>query len=86
MKTSAMKTSTIKTSTVHTIDLTKIEGEGEFPCPSCGVIISPDDQTDSIYNILETKVKDDCLEEILILCNKCGCKIRLVGFLNSYEE
>lgn len=72
----------MKRSVVHTIDLTKIDGEGDFPCPSCGTMISPEDQSDEVYNILETKVRNNGLEEILILCNRCGGKIRLVGFLS----
>ena len=66
---------------VYVVDLTKIKGEGEFPCPSCGVVISPEDETEDVYRILETKVKGESLEELIILCNKCGSKIRLVGFL-----
>lgn len=45
-------------------------------------MISPEDQSDEVYNILETKVRNNGLEEILILCNRCGGKIRLVGFLS----
>lgn len=44
-------------------------------------MISPEDQSDKVYSILETKVRNNCLEEILILCNRCGGKIRLVGFI-----
>jgi len=66
---------------MFTIDLSKIEGKGDFPCPSCGVVISPDDVSDSVYLILETKVSGDSLEELIIQCNKCGSKIRLTGFL-----
>lgn len=72
----------MKASTVHIIDLTKIQGEGDFPCPNCGNMISPEDETGKAYSILETKVKKDSLEEIVILC-KCGSKIRLVGFLSE---
>jgi len=66
---------------MFTIDLSKIEGKGDFPCPSCGVTISPEDESDSVYSILETKVHDETLEELVIQCNKCGSKIRLTGFL-----
>jgi hypothetical protein len=66
---------------VYEVDLTKIKGEGDFPCPSCGVVISPEDETEDVYHILETKVKGESLEELVIQCNKCGSKIRLVGFL-----
>jgi ribosomal protein S27AE len=64
-----------------TIDLSKVEGKGDFPCPGCGVVISPDDMSDTVYAILETKVNGDSLEELTIQCNKCGSKIRLTGFL-----
>lgn len=66
---------------VYVVDLTKIQGEGEFPCPNCGVVISPEDETEDVYKILETKVKGESLEELTLQCNKCGNKIRLVGFL-----
>ena len=75
----------MKTSAVHVIDLTKIEGEGDFPCPSCGAKISPDDETGNTYSILETKVNKNSLEQIVILC-KCGSKIRLVGFLAAAAQ
>ena len=66
---------------VYEVDLTKIQGEGDFPCPNCGVIISPEDETEDVYCILETKVKGETLEELVIQCNNCGSRIRLVGFL-----
>ena len=50
----------MRNAVVHTIDLTKINGEGDFTCPTCGTIISPEDQSDEVYNILETKVKNNC--------------------------
>lgn len=65
---------------VTELDLTKIDGNGDFPCPKCGATISPEDETGDVYIILEEKVKDDVLEEMLIQCNKCGCRIRLTGF------
>ncbi|MDH5702437.1 MAG: hypothetical protein OEZ12_06685 [Candidatus Bathyarchaeota archaeon] len=66
---------------VYEVDLTKIQVEGDFPCPNCGVIISPEDETEDVYCILETKVKGETLEELVIQCNNCGSRIRLVGFL-----
>ncbi len=66
---------------VYEVDLTKIKGKGEFPCRNCGVIISPEDETEDVYCILDVKVKDETLEEIVIHCNKCGSRIHLVGFL-----
>jgi uncharacterized C2H2 Zn-finger protein len=65
---------------VYQVDLTKLDGEGDFPCPGCGIVISPEDETEDIYTIVSTKVKGDDLEELVIECNRCKCKIRLVGF------
>jgi len=71
----------VKQPLVYEVDLTKIQGKGDFPCLICGVIISPEDETEDVYCILETKVKGETLEEIVIQCNNCGSRIRLVGFL-----
>ena len=71
----------VKQPLVYEVDLTKIQGDGDFPCPNCGVIISPEDETEDVYCILETKVRGETLEELVIQCNKCGSRIRLVGFL-----
>jgi predicted RNA-binding Zn-ribbon protein involved in translation (DUF1610 family) len=72
----------------YTIDLTTIDGHGEFRCPKCGTKISPDDQTENVYTIMETLTKEDNLESIVLQCNKCGSQIRLVGFevLNMTEQ
>ena len=67
---------------VYVIDLTKIEGDGSFPCPKCGALISPDDETETVYTILETKMRGEELEELTIQCKVCGSKIRLTGFLS----
>ena len=65
---------------VYQVDLVKLEGEGDFPCPGCGVVISPEDETEDVYIILDTKVNGEELEELVIQCNHCKSKIRLVGF------
>lgn len=66
----------------YVIDLIKIEGEGALPCPKCGILISPDDDTDDVYQILQTKVKNGQLEALTLKCNKCGTVIKLVGFIS----
>jgi len=38
------------------LDLTKINGNGEIPCPECEATISPDDCTEEGYSVLEAKV------------------------------
>ncbi|MBX5321478.1 MAG: hypothetical protein QHH12_06845 [Candidatus Bathyarchaeota archaeon] len=80
-----MKKAAVKKSVMYTVDLTKIDGDGAFPCPKCGAVISPDDETEEIYQIVETKVKGTYLEELVLQCNKCGSIIRLVGFLQESE-
>ena len=64
---------------VYQVDLKELQGEGDFPCPGCGVVISPEDETEDIYRIVRTKVHGDDLEELVIQCNQCKSKIRLVG-------
>ena len=78
-----MKKVDVKKSMVYTIDLTKIDGDGAFPCPKCGSLISPEDETDTTYEIVETRVKGDDLEELVLTCKKCGTTIKLVGFLSQ---
>ena len=65
---------------VYKVNLTEIQGEGDFPCPGCGVGISPEDETEDVYRIINTKVNGQELEELVIQCNRCKSKIRLVGF------
>ncbi|UCH32455.1 MAG: hypothetical protein JSV05_03500 [Candidatus Bathyarchaeota archaeon] len=62
------------------LDLTRIQGNGDFPCPNCGVTLSPEDETEDVYCILEAKVEGQALEELVIQCNKCASQIRLIGF------
>jgi len=76
-----MKKASLKKRVLYTVDLTQIDGDGAFPCPQCGAIISPDDDTEEIYQILDTKVEGDQVSELIILCNNCRSTIRLVGFL-----
>ena len=39
----------------YIVDLTKIVGNGDFPCPRCGNVISPDKTTEETYSIIEQK-------------------------------
>jgi len=76
----AQKGKQMKQVLVSELDLTKIQGNGDFPCPNCGVTISPEDESDDVYIILEEKVRNDALEELVIQCNNCSSRIRLTGF------
>jgi ribosomal protein S27AE len=64
----------------YTVNLTKIEGKGQFKCPRCGAKISPEDKTERTYTICESVIKDNSLESIVLQCNKCGSQIHLTGF------
>ncbi len=81
-----MKKTTVKREASYTIDLTRIDGDGAFSCPKCGTVISPEDETEETYQIVETKVKDDELAELVLTCKKCGSTIKLVGFLAQPEN
>jgi hypothetical protein len=72
----------------YKIDLTKIDGNGEFSCPCCGTTISPDDETEEAYFILGSKVNSYGLEELVIRCRRCSSNIHLTGFsfLQQIEE
>ena len=76
-----MKKADMKKNMGYTVDLTKIDGDGAFPCPKCGTIISPDDESEENYQIVNTKVKNDELAELVVICKKCGITIKLVGFV-----
>lgn len=64
----------------HVLDLTEIDGNGEFLCPECGNRISPDDCVGEGYSILDIKVKTQSLDEVIIQCSKCATAIHLTGF------
>jgi hypothetical protein len=68
-----------------TIDLSKIDGDGTFQCPKCGLAISPDDESEENYKIIDTKVRNGELTELLISCGKCGTTIKLTGFQQNIE-
>ena len=74
-----------KKSVSYTIDLTKIDGDGSFPCPKCGTVMSPEDESEEIYKIVHTKVINDELVELIVMCGSCGSKIKLTGFQQIIE-
>ncbi len=65
---------------VYKLDLTKIHGSGDFSCPKCETKISPDDDTEESYSIIEPKVNSQGLESLIIRCRKCSSHIHLTGF------
>ncbi|XES77400.1 MAG: hypothetical protein ACBZ72_00630 [Candidatus Bathyarchaeia archaeon] len=75
-----MKKTAAKKGMLQTLDLAILDGEGSFPCPTCGTLISPDDESEDIYQIVDTKMAGDELEELIICCNTCKTDIRITGF------
>jgi len=75
-----MKKTMSKKGLIYTVDLTEIEGDGAFPCPKCASVISPEDETEEVYKIVDTKIVNDELVELVIICGNCGSNIKLTGF------
>lgn len=69
-----------KKASVYKIDLSTVEGDGSFECPKCKASISPDDESEDNYEILDTKVVNDELAELVINCAKCHSTIKVTGF------
>jgi predicted RNA-binding Zn-ribbon protein involved in translation (DUF1610 family) len=80
-----MKKSMSNKSVNYTIDLTQIDGDGSFPCPKCGTVISPEDETEEIYKIVDTKIINDELVELVVMCCACRNNMKLTGFQQSIE-
>ena len=68
------------------VDLEELEGNGSFACPKCGTMISPEDETENVYTIVDTKVANDELVELVISCSTCGTQIRLTGFQQTLDD
>jgi hypothetical protein len=64
----------------YIVDLLSVEGDGSFACPKCGVRISPEDDTEENYRIVNTKVINDEIVELVVACGKCGITMVLTGF------
>ena len=80
-----MKKGLVKKDVPYTIDLAQIDGDGSFPCPKCGTVISPEDESEQVYKIVNTKVINDELVELIIMCSNCKSNIKLTGFQPTIE-
>jgi predicted RNA-binding Zn-ribbon protein involved in translation (DUF1610 family) len=80
-----MSKKTLEKPEPRSIDLTQIDGDGSFPCPKCGTLISPEDESEETYKIINTKVINDQLVELVVSCTNCGSIIRLTGFEAAIE-
>jgi hypothetical protein len=75
-----------KKTSEYTIDMSKLDGDGSFECPKCGKSISPDDEPEGNYEILDTKCLNGELAELVISCAKCQSSIKLIGFLEGLSN
>jgi len=80
-----MSKKTLEKPVSYSVDLTKIDGDGSFPCPKCGSVISPEDESEEAYRIINTKVINDQLVELVVVCSNCASTIRLTGFEATIE-
>ncbi|MBK5133308.1 MAG: hypothetical protein KGD70_15695 [Candidatus Lokiarchaeota archaeon] len=76
----------MKNKVQHKIDLKQINGDGAFPCPECATMISPEDESESVYKIVNTKVSNNELVELTIKCNNCKTNMKLTGFQQTIES
>ncbi|MCW3995910.1 MAG: hypothetical protein NWE98_07145 [Candidatus Bathyarchaeota archaeon] len=74
-----------KKATEFTVNLALLEEDGSFQCPKCGRSISPDDASEETYQIMDTKVVNNELSELIISCGKCQSIIRLTGFPVGFD-
>ncbi len=64
----------------YVIKVADANSDGSFTCPKCSTLISPEDETEDTYEILETKVVNDELAELVLSCAKCKSTIKVTGF------
>ena len=74
-----------KKASEYTINSDAIKDDGSFECPKCGKSISPDDESEDNYQILDTKVVNGELAELVISCAKCRSTIRVTGFQQGLD-
>ncbi len=84
-KTEMMNNEVMNANTIYTMPLEQIDEDGSFKCPKCSTTISPDDETDDAYEILETKMVNDEISELIIECGTCSTIITLTGPEHSVE-
>jgi protein-arginine kinase activator protein McsA len=48
-------------------------------------VISPEDASEEAYKIINTKVINDQLVELVVVCSNCASTIRLTGFEATIE-
>jgi DNA-directed RNA polymerase subunit RPC12/RpoP len=62
------------------VEVKDLDQNGAFPCPKCESEISPDDDSEENYVIINTKTKGDQLISLTFECKKCRTRTLLKGF------
>jgi hypothetical protein len=75
-----------KKASTYTINMATLEGDGSFQCPRCGKSISPDDDPEDNYEILDTKCINEELAELVISCAECKSTLKLTGFQEGLRD
>jgi hypothetical protein len=64
----------------YVINVGDANSDGSFACPKCSAVISPEDETENTYEIVETKIVNEELAELVVSCGKCKSTIKVTGF------
>jgi hypothetical protein len=60
------------------LSLNSLPNDGSFNCPNCKTLISPDDEGDEAYTLVDTTIdRQNNLETVTVQC-RCRAVIRLV--------
>ena len=68
---------TLITPKIKVVNILEIKNDGSFKCPKCGTLISPDDETEETYSILDVVVDDHGFLQGLYISCICGQEIFL---------
>jgi hypothetical protein len=66
--------------TVKVIGIMDTREDGSFACPKCGTVISPDDESEETYSILDVTIGDDGTPQAIHIL--CGCGQEIILDLN----
>jgi len=64
----------------YTVNFSSLANDGSFICTKCGTKISPEDETNENYEIIDTEIYNGEIAELVITCGKCGSTLKLAGF------
>lgn len=84
-KKSTPNTKVTSTAKHYIVDIAHLDEDGTFHCPICKTVISPDDETEDAYQILDTKMANHEIAELVIACRTCSTVITLTGFQNLVD-